>query len=165
MIKHHKVETEEDMRTVADLAAIIWKEYYTPIIGEEQVSYMVPRFQSLEAIKGQIERDNYTYYLLSHEGSMAGYIGIQDQGDKLFLSKLYIEETYRNKGLGKEAFRLVEKLGREKGCSKIWLTVNRNNQSSIDIYLKKGFLKVREEKADIGNGFVMDDYIMEKVLG
>jgi ribosomal protein S18 acetylase RimI-like enzyme len=43
----------------------------------------------------------------------------------------------------------------------IWLTCNRNNTESLAVYEHLGFKKVREEVADIGNGFVMDDYIME----
>ena len=45
--------------------------------------------------------------------------------------------------------------------NKIWLTCNRNNTSSLEVYKHLGFEVVREEVADIGNGFVMDDYILE----
>ena len=44
----------------------------------------------------------------------------------------------------------------------IYLTVNRNNRHAYEVYLAKGFKVIAEECADIGFGFVMDDYIMEK---
>jgi RimJ/RimL family protein N-acetyltransferase len=55
-------------------------------------------------------------------------------------------------------------LCKEKGYHKIWLTVNRFNENTIKVYEKKGFIKTRTQVADIGNGFVMDDYIMEKTI-
>ena len=41
------------------------------------------------------------------------------------------------------------------------MTVNRNNTGSVAAYEKMGFQKVREQVAEIGGGYVMDDYIME----
>lgn len=55
-------------------------------------------------------------------------------------------------------------LCRERHLHKIWLTVNRNNSIAIAAYEKMGFTKAYMKKADIGNGFYMDDYIMEKKI-
>jgi hypothetical protein len=42
--------------------------------------------------------------------------------------------------------------------------VNRNNENSIKTYERFGFDKAGTQVADIGGGFVMDDYIMEKTI-
>ena len=60
--------------------------------------------------------------------------------------------------------QFIEQIARELGLSSIYLTVNKNNEHSIAVYKKKGFLTVKDQVADIGNGFVMDDYIMEKII-
>ena len=49
-----KAETENQIHEIADLAAVIWEEHFTPIIGEEQVAYMVEKFQSFPALSQQI---------------------------------------------------------------------------------------------------------------
>jgi ribosomal protein S18 acetylase RimI-like enzyme len=45
----------------------------------------------------------------------------------------------------------------------LFLNVNKYN-SAIQFYHKIGFEIAKEEVIDIGNGFVMDDYVMEKQL-
>ena len=48
-----------------------------------------------------------------------------------------------------------------RGLDKIWLTCNKNNTKTLDIYKHLGFEIVREEVTDIGEGYVMDDYVLE----
>ncbi len=86
-----KAETENQIHEIADLAAVIWKEHFTPIIGEEQVAYMVEKFQSFPALSQQI-RDGYEYYQFSDSNEFCGYCGIHPEDGRLFLSKLYIKK-------------------------------------------------------------------------
>lgn len=158
------VESEYQIRQVADLAAEIWPEHYAPILSAEQIDYMVDAFQSAVAITMQVRKKGYRYYLLSLAGEKIGYVGIHVEDGKLFLSKLYLHVSVRGHGFGRAAMAFLEGFCQGMGLSAIWLTVNRHNTSSIAAYEKMGFVKVREEKADIGNGFVMDDFIMEKSL-
>ena len=140
--------TEEEIQTIADLAEIIWHQHFTPIIGKEQVIYMVEKFQSFNALKEQIE-NGYEYYR------------IFDQDGKLFLSKLYLKKEARGKHLATNVFEFLKQLCRERGLSAIWLTCNKHNDNSLAVYRHLGFETVDTQVADIGNGFVMDDYIME----
>ncbi|MNE72395.1 Acetyltransferase (GNAT) family protein [compost metagenome] len=80
------------------------------------------------------------------------------------MSKFYISKEHRGRSYASQALAFLEKLCKERSLSHIWLTVNRHNESSIAVYEKKGFRTVREQIADIGNGFVMDDFIMEKEI-
>ena len=89
--------------------------------------------------------------------SLLRYIGVSVKTDYLFLSKLYIAHNFRHKGLGREAFNKIKTLG----FNKIKLTVNKQNKNTIDAYQKYGFKITDKIVTDIGNGFVMDDYIME----
>ena len=76
--------------------------------------------------------------------------------DGIFLSKIYLIDTFRGNGIASEAIRIIAKTG-----SPITLTVNRGNLRAIRAYEKMGFVKIREQKADIGSGFIMDDYVMQ----
>ena len=150
----------KNITKLANLASEIWHEYWPCILTSEQIDYMVDKFQSENAIINQIENENYTYYFLKVDGNVAGYTGVSNRGDYLFLSKLYIKKEFRHKGYGKKAFEEIKKLG----FNRIQLTVNKYNKNTIDAYLKYGFKIINKAVTDIGNGFVMDDYIMEFTL-
>jgi diamine N-acetyltransferase len=158
------VNTAEEITEVARLAAIIWREYYVSIITIEQIDYMIEKFQSVPAITDQIQHQGYEYYLIHHNGSVVGYMSVREEEGKLFLSKFYIAREHRGRGYASQALVFLEQLCKARNLSYIWLTVNRHNESSIAVYEKKGFRTVREQIADIGNGFIMDDYIMKKVI-
>lgn len=146
-----------DIKELASLASSIWHEYWTCILTPEQIDYMVENFQSEKAIKNQIENENYTYYFIIKDGAKAGYFGISDKKEYLFLSKLYIKKEYRHQGLGKKAFGKIKELANDKP---IRLTVNKYNTNTINAYKKWGFEIIDAVVTDIGSGFVMDDYIM-----
>lgn len=160
------VETKEQIRFLANLADKVWHEFFPGIITVEQVDYMVERFQSEKALTKQITEQGYDYFLLELNGIYTGYIGIHIEEDtkKLFLSKLYLLKSYRGKGYASQAFEFLEGMAMAYKLNSIYLTVNRGNTHSVDVYKNWGFVTVREEATDIGNGFVMDDYIMEYTL-
>lgn len=162
MIK--RIETPEEIGRLAALADEIWHEFFTKILSPEQIDYMVEKFQSVPALTDQIRKQGYEYYFLEEEGETVGFTGIRETDGRLFLSKLYILKRHRGNRYASRAFDFLENLGRQRKLATVWLTVNRNNADSIAIYKKRGFEIVRTQVADIGNGYVMDDYIMEKKL-
>ena len=158
-----KVKTLEEIKLVSDLADVIWHEHFTPIIGINQVEYMIKRFQCFDAIKEQTD-SGYEYYLFNYKGEFVGYTGMKKEEGSLFLSKLYVKKEYRGNKISREAIKFMVNLCEDSRLIKIWLTVNKNNDNTIAAYEKMGFDKTRMQKADIGNGFFMDDYIMEKAI-
>lgn len=156
-----KVTDNETLKQLAVLADEIWHEHFVNIIGKEQTDYMVKKFQSFEAMQEQIANQNYSYYAMMSNNVIFGYFAIMPDDKKLFLSKLYIHASKRNQGHASSAIEFIKKFCRKNGYGTIWLTTNRHNSASIDKYLHMGFKIAREQQADIGNGFVMDDYIME----
>lgn len=164
MIEIVEVKAANEIDVVVELANRIWNEYYTPIIGKEQVDYMLSKFQSREAMQKQIEEKGYRYFLSLYGGKHAGYFAIQPDDEKasMFLSKLYVVKEFRGRGIGRASVSHVEDICKNSGLDSIWLTVNKYNEDSIKAYKKLGFVIVEAVVQDIGNGFVMDDYIMEK---
>ncbi|HUO78201.1 MAG TPA: GNAT family N-acetyltransferase [Thermodesulfovibrionales bacterium] len=158
-----EVLTEEQIEIVESLAEEIWTEHYVPIIGKAQVDYMLDRFQSKKSISDQI-MSGFLYFLIKEDNQFIGYIGVQPKGDELFLSKIYIKSSERGKGLGGKAIQFIERLAKEKGLGKIVLTVNKNNRDAIKAYEKLGFKNLGSLIQEIGGGFIMDDYKMEKTL-
>ena len=151
-------EKAENIKELAELASKIWHEYWPILLSDKQIDYMVENFQSENAIKNQIANENYTYYYIIKNNEKAGYFVLSDKEGYLFLSKIYISKEFRHKGLGTKAFEKIKKIA---GGRKIRLTVNKQNINSINAYKKWGFQTIDSVVTDIGNGFVMDDYIME----
>lgn len=157
---------DENIGALAALAHEIWHEYWPFLLSEEQISYMVEKFQSEAAIIRQRTEENYRYYFIAGAGGeRVGYFGVAAKQGYLFLSKLYVKSDFRHQGIGARAFEKIKQLAEESGHDKIRLTVNRNNEKTIKAYFKYGFEIIAQEVTDIGNGFVMDDYIMEYRLG
>lgn len=154
---------DEDIKDIAVLAHEIWHEYFPLILSNDQIDYMVEKFQSYHAMKEQICKEGYVYYKLLLDDKLIGYtaISINEEHKSIFLSKLYIHKSYRGLGYGSRVFQFLKELCLEKGLRKVWLTVNRFNENTIKAYEKRGFEKVDTRVLDIGNGYVMDDYIME----
>lgn len=160
------VRTPGQIAVVAQLAHEIWIEHYTPIIGRDQVDYMLANFQSEAAIAAQLA-EGYEYFLLgfSAHGSTthwAGYCAAQPQPlqRRLFVSKLYVSAAVRGRGLGRAGIDHLLHLARERALDVLWLTVNKHNPT-LQQYLRWGFINVGAVVADIGGGYVMDDFKLE----
>lgn len=146
--------------SVSAVAEEIWHDHFDPIIGEKQVDYMLEKFLSPDALVEQIN-SGYEYFLFSYEYTFAGFAGICEKDGSLFLSKLYVHSDFRGKGIASHMFHKFIEICKMRNLDKIWLTCNRHNANTLAIYEHLGFRKVREEVTDIGNGYVMDDYILE----
>ena len=156
-----EVKDIHQIEAVASLAEEIWNQHFIPIIGKQQVDYMVEKFQSVQAIKAQLN-DGYQYYLFDNAKGYFGYTAVLPRGNELFLSKLYIKKSKRGKGYGRQSLAFIESLAVMLDKSLVSLTVNRNNISTIKVYEKMGYKISGEVVKDIGNGFVMDDFTMYK---
>lgn len=158
-----KAANREDLKIVEELARVIWREHYTPIIGPEQVAYMLDNFQSVPAMEEQIG-EGMEYYRINLDELPVGYLAFKKQGEELFLSKIYVLSSRRGQGIGKKAMRFAESKALELSCHFLSLTVNKNNSGAIKAYEKMGFVNHGAIETDIGSGFIMDDYLMKKIL-
>ena len=165
MISIRAIKQKTEIETVVTLAKAIWNEYFPPIIGQAQVDYMVDKYQSIDAITQQIEPGYEYFFIISGERAL-GYLAIFQDAKKnsVELSKFYVRASERKRGAGNVALSLLERNIIQPEMTKISLRVSKHNENGICAYNKLGFIKVDECIVDIGNGFVMDDYIFEKML-
>ena len=157
-----KIEKDE-IKPLSALATSILREHYDPILGKVQNDYQLDKFQSERAITEQFER-GYNYYWVKYEGKNVGFLGFYPVEDKIYLSKFYLEKECRGKKIGRKMFEFLVNFTKEKGLKSIYLNVNKYNYDSIKIYEHLGFVKIRDEKNDIGHGYYMDDYVYEYVI-
>jgi len=156
------VTSAAQVADVARMARVVWNEYYVQLIGQAQVDYMVAKFQTAEAMQSQID-SGYEYFQLRQGAEALGYAAIRhDASDaRVFISKLYLLAAHRKSGAGRRALAFIEQLARERGATQLWLTVNKGNPS-VHAYERLGFSIAEAIVMDIGGGYVMDDYRMEK---
>ena len=160
MIKFKRVD-ESLIQDLATLAYEIWFEYYPEILTLGQIYYMINKFQSAAAIKDQMRNENYCYFLVQKDGENVGYFGVSPKNDHLFLSKLYFKKSLRGKGFGKMSFDQIVKIAKNNNFDKIQLTVNKFNTHSIKTYEYWGFKIISNVTVNIGDGYLMEDFIME----
>lgn len=167
--------TAGDFVTLARLAETIWRAHYTKIIGSAQIDYMLAGRYTPEKLRVYLNADDRWLMLLridSSTGSRAvgycSYALTDDSGEtkpeEMKLEQLYLLPELHGQGLGSLMLRHVEEQARARGRRTLVLQTNKRNDIAIAFYRKAGFTVREEAVFDIGNGFVMDDYVMEKAL-
>ena len=157
--------TENDIQLIRELAEQSWKSAYAELLSKEQIDYMLAEMYSVEEISTHLQNPNYHYYLIVNENIAVGFIGFEHHYEPhtTKLHRIYLVENAKGKGCGKTALNFLKKQTSESGDSRIILNVNKENNAK-SIYESQGFSVYKEDVFDIGNGFVMDDYLMEFIL-
>jgi len=153
----------DEINVMVQLAQEIWREYSPCFISFDQIEYMLEKFQSITAMREQLE-NAYQYYFIKKNDKIAGYFAIQPKEDYLFLSKLYIKQEFRGQKIGRQTLEFIKKTAKELNAHRIELTVNKYNENSIKAYNNWGFSLKEEAQFDIGSGYIMDDYVLEYKL-
>lgn len=147
-----------EIEKVAGLAKIIWVKHYPSIIGQEQVDYMLKNMYNTESLLKQMTEKKQLFYFITVNNENIGFLSVTlESKDHWMLNKLYVLEEKAGKGIGTLILEELKKLIHPK---KISLTVNRKNYKSINFYFKNGFKIESTAVFDIGNNFVMDDFVM-----
>jgi GNAT superfamily N-acetyltransferase len=155
----------EDYKVVHHLAARVWPDTYLPILSAEQVEYMFAMMYSREAYTSQITHKNHSFLLAKVDNVFLGFASyeLDYKPDSAKIHKIYILPEAQGKGAGKALISAIENIALQNNNRKLLLNVNRYNPA-IHFYLKAGFATVGEEDINIGNGYLMEDYIMQKEL-
>lgn len=151
-----------DIPMIQSLARTSWKKAYAEILSSEQLEYMLETMYSEAELLRQINLPDYFYYLIQIDKKSVGFLGFEQhyEPDTTKLHRLYLLEEWKGKGLGKLAIDFLKKESRDAGNRRIILNVNKDNLAR-KMYEKQGFKVFDEGVFDIGNGYVMDDYLME----
>jgi len=149
---------ESDIPEIGALASLIWNQHYPAIISQTQIDYMLNMMYSEESLKEQMNLKKQLFYLIKAANRYIGFLSVHHEKDETwFMNKFYIHQQEAAKGIGSIIFKLLlEKINPKK----ITLTVNRQNFKSINFYFKNGFVIERVADFDIGNGYVMNDFVM-----
>jgi GNAT superfamily N-acetyltransferase len=154
-----------DIDTLIPLAARIWHAHYPSIITVEQIDYMLERGYTRPVIEDEMLNGGVTWLTIKSDGVMVGFASVGPHAPGVMkLHKLYLLPEYHGTGIGARALVEVERIAREMAATALVLNVNRHNSKAIRAYERAGWHISGQVTVDIGNGFVMDDYIMTKQL-
>ena len=153
---------KEQLHIVAQLAIEIWPKAYGEILSPTQLQYMLKQFYSLDALEIQIQNGQY-FLLLKDAEKAIGFLSYELNcygTGNLKIHKIYILPTEQGKGLGKLLIDKAIEIATAHQQKAVFLNVNKYNKARF-FYEKLGFTIIKDEVIDIGNGYVMDDYVME----
>ena len=155
----------KDISTIQDLAKRSWEVAYADILKQEQIDYMLDLMYSEEALTKHFENPNYHYYLIQEDDQFLGFVGFEFhlEPETTKLHRIYFLKEAQGKGFGKKALKFVINETKKIDNKRVILTVNKNN-SAKKFYESQGFKIYDEAISDIGNGYVMDDFLMEFIL-
>lgn len=153
--------TTNDIESIQEIAFATWPVAYGSILSHEQLEYMLDKFYSKESLENQI-KENHFFHIAFFEEKPVGFASFSKIEAGIFkLQKLYVLPITQKTGLGLRLLKIVENEARKMEGSTLQLNVNKNNNAKL-FYLRNGFEVIREEDIDIGQGYFMNDFIMEK---
>ncbi len=158
----------DELPMVQKLGHAIWFAYYPGIISDAQIRYMLSIWYQPGNMAHEMQARDVWYALVEvEERGAVGYISFEKLAMEpvLFINKLYLLPEVHGHGLGGLALRWAEDRARDLRCKLVRLRVNKRNAPAIRAYLRHGFQFTEDVCSDIGSGFVMDDYVMEKAMG
>jgi ribosomal protein S18 acetylase RimI-like enzyme len=152
-----------DIPLIRDMAYKIWPQTYGSILSQEQIDYMLNLFYSEKGLHEQME--NNVEFIIVYDGvHPVGFASFGLTEPQVYkLHKIYVLPSQQGRGTGRFIIEQLEKAMKLKGAVSLQLNVNRQNNAK-SFYEKLGFTVIKEEDIDIGNGYFMNDYVMEKKL-
>ena len=155
---------ERDIAAVIALAGVIWRHHYPGIISTEQIDYMLAQRYTPTIILAQLQSGKAWWEQALLGGRMVGFAQYELHGRSMKLDKLYLHQDFQRRGYGARMLAHVEDAARRHGAGTVRLNVNKHNLTSIAAYRKNGYEVAETVVVDIGGGYVMDDYVMQKAL-
>jgi ribosomal protein S18 acetylase RimI-like enzyme len=155
-----------DLPVIRELAEKIWPPTYAHILDAGQMAYMMTQMYSPDSLLRQITEYHHRFLILEYGSIPSGFASyaIYPEEAKGKLQKIYVDPSLQGKGLGKLLLDEVVLQVKGADCRLLQLNVNRRNRART-FYESQGFFVVKEEDIDIGNGYFMNDFVMEKKMG
>ncbi|EMS32655.1 putative acetyltransferase [Mariniradius saccharolyticus AK6] len=152
---------------VKSIAYKTWPSTFSKILTKEQIDYMLEAMYDLPILESLVLEKGHQYILAKDETGYLGFCSFEhdsNQSNKTKIHRIYLLPETQGKGLGRLLINYVVDQAKRKNQAAIYLNVNKFNEKAIQFYERIGMRKAKEEVIDIGNGFVMDDFVMEMDL-
>jgi GNAT superfamily N-acetyltransferase len=159
------VASESQLGIIQNLAKVIWPDAYGAILSEAQLDYMMEMMYSNDSLRSQLLSNN-VFLLAEIENKIVGFASCElnyQNSNSTKIHKLYVLPEIQGKGVGKGFIQYIQNIALNQANSALILNVNKYNKAK-DFYLHNGFEIAESVVVQIGNGYVMDDFIMRKMI-
>jgi GNAT superfamily N-acetyltransferase len=153
--------TTADIPLIRQLTFAIWPQTYSSIITKEQMDFMLEQMYSPASLQKQMEEDGCAFIIVYDDNEPVAFASFNETEPQLWkLNKIYILPSQQGKGTGKFIINYIVDEIKAKHAKALQLQVNRQNKAK-DFYERLGFKIIQTADFDIGNGYFMNDYVME----
>lgn len=155
----------DEIEAVAQLARRIWQATYPALITQAQIDFMLADRYAASRIRQQLDDPRHAWWVTGMAGTPSGFAHalLGDHHD-CKLDKLYVYPGLQRRGLGRSMLEAVRVWAHHHHARCVRLQVNRGNVGALKAYEHYGFHIIESRVFDIGQGFVMDDHVMEMPL-
>ena len=155
----------ENLDTIRQLAHEIWPVAYGKLLAAGQLEYMLDKFYSIASLQNQRSVLKHQFIIVYEDEAPIGFASFSAHDDPAIyhLNKIYVLPAQQGKNIGTQILDYIIDRIKVLGASFLQLNVNRHNKA-LHFYEKYGFKIIREEDIDIGEGYFMNDYVMELKL-
>lgn len=158
--------SQADIPLIGPLARRIWRSHYADIISNDQIEHMLRAKYDEADLQPYIGGSDRSFDVLRIASVIAGFLRCRRlDASTLKLEEIYLDAPYRGAGLGRLMLEHAQTRAEEWGLHRLTLFVNKSNHAAIRAYQRNGFTICDSVVIDIGHGFVLDDYQMERFLG
>ncbi len=160
--------TLADIPAIQSIARRTWPSAYGDILSAAQIEYMLDMMYSADALAEQMGPKSHWFAKAEWDGDVVGFVSFQNDypaSGTLKIHKLYVLPEAQGKKIGEDLLFYVRQCAVQFVPSQqaITLNVNKYNRAK-SFYERAGFSVAGEEDIDIGNGFLMEDFIMRLPL-
>lgn len=153
-----------DIPLIRKLTFEIWPQTYSSIISKEQIDYMLEMMYSTAVLQKQMDEEGCTFIIVYDDKEPVAFASYNETKPQLWkLNKIYILSSQQGKGTGKFIINYIVDEIKNKHAKALQLKVNRENKAK-NFYERLGFKIIKTANFDIGNGYFMNDYVMELSL-
>ena len=150
---------------LVQLAQRIWRAHYADIISAAQIEYMLAQRYRPELIGAQLADPAQRWLIAQGADGLIGFAHLcRTDAASARLDKLYVAPEQQRRGVGRALLIAAQDWARAGGCRVLRVRANKANRRALAAYARYGFGMSAEVVEDIGGGFIMDDYQLEKSL-
>lgn len=160
-----RLATLKDIPLINEMASVVWPYTYSEMMSKEQLEYMFEMMYSFDSIEKQMTEKKHTYFILFKDNNPQAYISVHIPENKvLYIEKIYVLPNAQGKGYGNKMLKKAQEYAHSLSLDFLRLNLNRHNNNALNFYTHLGFKIISDRDLHIGQGFYMNDYIMEKQL-
>ncbi len=160
MLNYRKIETTDDAR-IAQIIRLNLEKFHLNIPG---TAYFDPELNHLSDYYNS-NSDKRSYFVaFNMERQIIGGVGVAEFDgidDCAELQKLYLDDSVKGKGYGKELIQIAEDWARSVGYKNLYLETHTNLSVALKLYEKMGFHQI--EKPCLTQHSTMNRFYLKKL--